>query len=385
MIENFRLPDLGEGLTESELVRWHVALGDRVELNQTIAEVETAKAVVELPSPFAGVVTALHAEPGTTVEVGAVLLSIDTGATAAGPASSPAAPASQASQASHAAPAPREANLVGYGAAPAATGHPVRRRRTTTPTAPITDTPASRRVGEPSEPGRTTRVPIRSVRKHSAAAMVASAFTAPHASAWLSVDVTDAIDFLAELRDDPMLGNHHFGPLALVAKAVCLALTRNRNVNASWDEAAAEIVEHHYVNLGIAVATARGLLVPNIKDAERMPLAELSDALAALAATARAGQTQPVALSGGTFTITNVGALGLDGGTPILNPGEAGILAVGAVRRQPWEHQGDVALREIMTLTLSFDHRLVDGAEAAAFLGDVAGLLRQPARAMLFA
>ena len=411
MIETFRLPDLGEGLTESELVQWHVNVGDTVELNQPLAEVETAKAIVELPSPFAGVVSVLHAEPGEMIEVGANLVSFETVTDAAArPQTETASDAGaisltdaeagpQAREPVPAAPAARQPNLVGYGA-PATVGtHPVRRRRAAargvqpdtpsaggTPGTPRTssapDAPGT--PGAQSEtPPRTTRIPIRGVRKQTAAAMVASAFTAPHASAWLTIDVTGATTLLRSLGDDPALAGHRIGLLALTAKAVCLALARTPNLNATWDEPGGEIVQHHYVNLGIAVATDRGLLVPNIKDAERMPLPELSDALGALASTARSGHTQPAALSGGTFTITNFGALGLEGGTPILNPGESGILGLGAVRRQPWEHQGEIALQDVLTLSLSFDHRLVDGDQAATFLRDVAGVLGEPARVML--
>jgi len=389
MNEEFRLPDLGEGLTEAELVQWHVAVGDAVALNQTLAEVETAKAVVELPSPFAGVVRALHVEPGAHIDVGASLVSIDTAAghTAAG--TEPDAPDT------------REANLVGYGAAPSVPGHPTRRRRRVPPvtsTAAPEEPPghgmpraagAEERVGEEpgpeptQEPGRTTRIPIRGVREQMAAAMVASAFTAPHASAWVTIDVTRAVRLLRELRDEIPVGAHHIGPLVLTAKAVCLALARTPSLNARWDAAAGEVIEQHFVNLGIAAATERGLIVPNIKDADRMTLPELRDALAELTETARAGRSHPAALRGGTFTITNIGALGMEGGTPILNPGEAGILAMGAVLRRPWEHRGKIALRDVMTLTLAFDHRLVDGAQAAAFLRDVGDVLREPGRALL--
>lgn len=230
---------------------------------------------------------------------------------------------------------------------------------------------------------RVTRTPIRGVRKHTAAAMVQSAFTAPHATTFLTLDVTATTELLASLKTDRALDGHRIGVLAIVAKAVCLALGRTPALNAKWDEAAGEIVEHHYVNLGIAAATDRGLVVPVIPDADRLDLVDLADAIAELAATARAGRTAPAAMTGGTFSITNVGVFGVDAGTPILNPGEAGILAVGALRRTPWEHHGEIALRDVLTLSLSFDHRLVDGAEAARFLTDVAGVLREPGRAML--
>lgn len=455
MIEDFRLPDLGEGLPEAELVQWMVAAGDTVALNQTIAEVETAKAVVELPSPHAGVVTALHAAAGDVVEVGSVLISFDLG----GGDAAPAAPAVETAAAPAAAPIEesRQPNLVGYGAAPRAAGRPQRRARTAAgrPAAsdvavleaaphdaihvqdPI-DVPLERprstppvralakqlgvdlalveasgvtgviaradveayaaRVGLPATAAptaaaapassrttdeRTTRTPIRGVRKHTAEAMVRSAFTAPHVTTFLTVDVTPTMELIASLKADRSLQEHRIGVLAVAAKAVCLALGRHPGLNSAWDEAAGEIVEHHFVHLGIAAATGRGLVVPNIRDADTLTLVELADAIRQLAETARSGKTSPSDMMGGTFSITNVGVFGVDAGTPIINPGEAGILALGAVRRQPWEHRGEIALRDVMTLALSFDHRLVDGEQGSRFLVDVADVLREPGRAML--
>jgi len=477
MIREFLLPDLGEGLPEAEIVQWHVAEGDAVTLNQTIAEVETAKAIVEIPSPYAGTVQGLHAAAGDVVAVGSPLVSFAVGADAESPARSE-APASVDRPAESAADtpmtgaverraaedlrttAPEETtratpNLVGYGAAPASGSRPRRRARSgatavldsdhavreaaphdvlrTGPielplerprsTPPVrklakdlgvdlvlvaaahpgetvtrahveefaartpTEAPALASTVPPAVPAstdpRVTRTPIRGVRKHTAAAMVQSAFTAPHATTFLTLDVTATTELLASLRHDRALDGHRIGVLAVVAKAVCLALGRTPALNAKWDEPAGEIVLHHYVNLGIAAATERGLVVPVIPDADTLPLVDLADAIADLAATARAGRTAPAAMTGGTFSITNVGVFGVDAGTPILNPGEAGILAVGAVRRTPWEHDGEIALRDVLTLSLSFDHRLVDGAEAARFLTDVAGVLREPGRAML--
>ncbi len=468
MIAEFRLPDLGEGLPEAEIVQWHVAEGDTVTLNQTIAEVETAKAIVEIPSPYAGTVQGLHAAAGDVVEVGSPLVSFEVEGADAG---TPAAPPAEANREVGAglavetvAEAPLEApaddiaaratpNLVGYGAAPSSGSRPRRRARgggtvTIDPdtavreaaphdvlrTGPIDlplerprSTPPVRKfakdhgidlvlvaaahpgetvtrahveeyaarletappapVAAPTSPvaagERVTRTPIRGVRKHTAAAMVQSAFTAPHATTFLTLDVTATTELLASLKTDRALDGQRIGLLAIVAKAVCLALGRTPALNAKWDEAAGEIVEHHYVTLGIAAATDRGLVVPVIPDADRLDLVDLADAIADLAATARAGRTAPAAMTGGTFSITNVGVFGVDAGTPILNPGEAGILAVGALRRTPWEHHGEIALRDVLTLSLSFDHRLVDGAEAARFLTDVAGVLREPGRAML--
>jgi len=469
VIQEFRLPDLGEGLPEAELVQWLVKEGDTVALNQTIAEVETAKAVVELPSPHAGVVSSLHAQPGDVVEVGSVLIAFDLpGGDAPEQPRSEVAPEDRTAEASRAeAPAEegRTPNLVGYGAAPRAAGRPQRRARVAAAASSRSDTavleaaphdvlPASdvvetvperprstppvrklakdlgidlvlvpptgetglitradveayaQRVGAgpavgaapadeaepvPSSPAalsgderpRERRVPIRGVRKHTAAAMVRSAFTAPHVTTFLTVDVTAAMELLSSLKADRALEGHRIGILALTAKAVCLALARTPELNSSWDEEAGEIVEYGYVNLGIAAATERGLVVPHIRDAERMSLVELADAIGALSETARSGKTPPTDMMGGTFSITNVGVFGVDAGTPIINPGEAGILALGAVRRQPWEHHGEIALRDVLTLSLSFDHRLADGQQGARFLTDVAGVLREPGRAML--
>lgn len=459
MIAEFRLPDLGEGLTEAEVVTWLVSPGDTVALNQTLAEVETAKAIVELPSPYEGTVSTLHAEAGQTVAVGAPLIAFDV----IGEEEEAAAPTSGTGEQA-------QPNLVGYGAAPSTAGKPARRARrirgsqagadtavleaaphdavssaavdavmerprSTPPVrahakrlgidlvlvaAEVGDrlitrgdvdayaeriggrgdvarptlesTTAANRSGSspvPSSPAalgdgeRETRIPIRGVRKHTAAAMVQSAFTAPHVTVFHTVDVTATMDLLANLREDRTLAEHRIGPLAVVAKAVCLALARTPGLNSRWDEAAGEIVQHNYVDLGIAAATDRGLIVPMIRDADGLSLVGLADAVRSLAEVARSGKTSPAELAGGTFSISNIGVFGVDAGTPILPPGQSGILAVGAVRRQPWEHRGEIALRQLMTLSLSFDHRLVDGAEGARFLKDVADVLEEPGRAML--
>ncbi|WP_258062339.1 dihydrolipoamide acetyltransferase family protein [Arthrobacter sp. B0490] len=430
-VKEFRLPDLGEGLTESEIVQWHVAEGDTVELNQVIADVETAKAVVELPSPYAGVVVRLHEAAGTVVDVGAPIVSF---AVAGEPEVAPVPSAGEER------PAKREPNLVGYGAAVEKGGRPQRRSRLLSAARPAGAPPVPARrerprstppvrklardlgipldglagtgpgalitradvlaalagtagspVAAPTEgvvpPVRQaarsaageTRTPIRGVRKHTAAAMVASAFTAPHVTEFLTLDVTPTMDLLAELKQSRAFEGTRITLLALVAKAVCIAVARNPSLNSSWDEEAQEIVQYADVNLGIAAATPRGLLVPNIKAAQALALVELARSLGSLAETARAGKTPPTDLAGGTISITNIGVFGIDAGTPILNPGEAAILAVGAVRSMPWEYQGAVALRSVLTLSLSFDHRLVDGEQGSRFLADVGTILRNPA------
>lgn len=440
MKQEFLLPDLGEGLTEAEIVAWHVAVGDDVKLNQTLAEVETAKAVVELPSPYAGKVSVLHAAAGESVNVGAPLIVFEIEG---------AEPAADAP----AAPEGAQPNLVGYGAAPS-TGRPARRARggavESAPEPAVNaaiqrelegdlpvaaqerprSTPPVRKYAKDrgvdialvaatigdrfvtradvdaflggggavagaavasaaSKPAplrtpgqRETRIPIKGVRKFTAEAMVQSAFTAPHVTTFQHVDVTATMELVASLRADRTVESK-VGPLVVAAKAICLALSRTPSLNAKWDDAAGEIVHYHYVDLGIAAATDRGLVVPNIRDAQKMTLTELADAIAELTETARAGKTSPAELAGGTFSITNFGALGMDAGTPILPPGQVGIMGLGNTRRQPWEYKGEIALRQVMTLSLSFDHRVADGAEAARFLKDVASILEEPGRAML--
>jgi 2-oxoisovalerate dehydrogenase E2 component (dihydrolipoyl transacylase) len=471
MIAEFKLPDLGEGLTESEIVSWRVAVGDSVVLNQVIGEVETAKAVVELPSPFAGVVTAITHEPGTIVEVGEVIIAFDVPDQAGGslpagltgpppatrtPEAAPGGLSVQPTEAvdpSEAAPK-RVPTLVGYGADPESSSAPVRRQRVFASMAPgmapgilsAVDAGASVRVqadrprstppvrklardlgielemlagsgeqglitrqdvvsfaghtaggdvpaveGTPSNiPVRTqgigereVRTPIKGVRKFMAQAMVESAFTAPHVTEFLTVDVTAGMDFLAKLRSQKEFEGVKVTPLTLAAKAVNLAIARHPALNSHWDEARQEVVTFNYVNLGIAAATPRGLVVPNIKEAQSLGLHGLAVALGGLAETARAGKTQPADLAGGTFSITNIGVFGIDAGTPILNPGEAGILAMGAVRKTPWEYHGEVALRQVMTLSLSFDHRLVDGEQGSRFLADVGAVMADPAMALV--
>lgn len=463
MIQEFLLPDLGEGLTEAEVVQWLVAEGDTVTLNQTLAEVETAKAIVELPSPFAGVIGSLHAAAGEVVAVGAPLVGFEIEG-----AETPAAPSAPAQ--GDTAEEGSGPNLVGYGAA-GNSGRPVRRARRSgssaaaavahdaiihdvdvraaAPHDAIDETPsqpeqrerprstppvrayakahgvelalvaaelgdrvitrsdvddyrgrlaqrssigvATPREGAPtplSAPDReraTTRVPIRGVRKHTAEAMVLSAFTAPHVTTFHTVDVTATSELIASLRATAAPDAPRIGVLTVVAKAVCLALSHYPGLNARWDGEAGEIVQQHFVDLGIAAATERGLIVPLIRNADRMPLAELAGAIADLTRVARSGKTAPTDLVGGTFSLTNVGVFGVDAGTPILPPGQTGILALGAVRRLPWEHRGEIALRDVMTLSLSFDHRIVDGAEGAQFLKAVADVLQEPGRAMLLA
>lgn len=460
-LREFRLPDLGEGLTESDVVAWRVKAGDRVELNQVIAEVETAKALVEIPSPFAGTVQALHAEEGQTVEVGEPLVTFevpDDAAPEAGPAPAPApaeevttpelSDAGAGAAVADGSPEPAaddgpEPNLVGYGARPERAGRPRRRPRRYADAAASHATraahaatgtldPDARRAAEraratpgvramakrlgvdltqvpgtgpdgtvtredveaaaasgattPAARPAETRTAVRGVRKHTAAAMVSSVRTAPQASVFLTVDVTRSMELLARLKSHRLAGGTRVTVLALVARALCALLPQHPALTTRWQDlpdGGAELVRPAHVNLGIAVATDRGLVVPHVPEADRMSLTELAAAVGELTTTAREGRTPPERLTGGTLTITNVGVFGVDAGTPILNPGEPAILGLGQVARRPWEHAGEVALRQVMTLSLTFDHRVVDGEQGARFLADLGAVLEDPALALL--
>ncbi|MEU9088820.1 dihydrolipoamide acetyltransferase family protein [Streptomyces sp. NPDC048428] len=458
----FKMPDVGEGLTEAEILKWFVQPGDTVTDGQVVCEVETAKAAVELPIPFDGVVHELRFPEGTTVDVGQVIIAVDVapGSGDDAPAAAEPAPApAPAPEPEAEAPKARKPVLVGYGvaesstkrrarkgteAAPAAasaaiqgemngqgTGHgtaavaesrplakpPVRKLAkdlgidlaTVTPTgeggvitredvhAAATPAPAPAPVQAeakapapvvapaPSLTARETRIPVKGVRKAIAQAMVGSAFTAPHVTEFVTVDVTRTMKLVAELKEDKDMAGVRVNPLLIIAKALLVAIKRNPEVNAAWDEANQEIVQKHYVNLGIAAATPRGLIVPNIKDAHEQTLPQLAASLGELVSTAREGKTSPAAMAGGTVTITNVGVFGVDTGTPILNPGESAILAVGAIKLQPWVHKGKVKPRQVTTLALSFDHRLVDGELGSKVLADVAAILEQPKRLITWA
>ncbi|MDT3444965.1 dihydrolipoamide acetyltransferase family protein [Pseudofrankia sp. BMG5.37] len=547
----FRLPDLGEGLAEAEIVRWLVAVGDTVTVNQPLAEVETAKALVELPSPFAGRLVATHGAEGETIFVGAVLVTIEddepTDADGGGPlAQAPAAvpvdepagggPAEAAGPPVSGLEVPdvpvrrgggREPVLVGYGprtsagaaglgrarrrrqraAAPTEPTPPAAASQATAPPAPLnafaagaastsvgTRTPAAppggggadggrpadeaaagrggralakppvrklaRDLGvdlgllsgtgpagsisradvetaaralvtgapegmtRPAEPdawappapptrepasqpaasatgragagqvgripaeatfdaaSRIWRVPVSGVRRATARAMVSSAFTAPHVTEFVTADLTETMATRDRFAALPEFAGVKVTPLLFAARALLVAVRRHPMINTSWVERERrdpEIAVSEAVNLGIAVASPRGLLVPNISDADRLDMAGLAHALADLTARTRAGQARPADLTGGTITITNIGVFGVDTGTPVLNPGEAAILALGAVRPAPWVHEGQLAVRTVGQLALSFDHRLVDGELGSAVLADVAAMLTDPA------
>ena len=445
------MPDLGEGLADAEIVAWHVAAGDVVALNQTLAEVETEKAVVELPSPFAGTVVELLAHPGETVAVGAPIVTIETAASDGSgdertedPSPSRRVPHSSATAPLRRYRAGGRSPLDRCAASTPATRRPIRlprrfrprrrrkspapdpgrptspagpsrrhpsasrrdRKASTSPTWPGTGPAGSSRAttwrptlgsrapgganaataGDPErEPTEGTRTPVRGIQKRMADAMVRSVAEAPQACVFLSVDVSESTALVERLRASRQFEGVRVTVLGLVAKSVLRALEEHPELNSSWDESRREVVFEHHVNLGIAVAAPVGLLVPNIPAAERLGLRDLADALGDLVERARSGRCAPADLRGGTFTITNVGVFGVDGGVAILNPGEAGILAVGAIRRTPWEHEGDVALRDVMTLSLTFDHRLVDGRQASSFLSAVGRVLSDPLELLAFA
>jgi len=475
----FPLPDVGEGLTEAEIVQWRVAPGDRIALDQVFVEIETAKSLVELPSAFEGTVSELLVEEGKTVDVGTPILVIQTDASgtdasgsapaaasatsAAGPSAAPAVPApSNGTVASHA-PATSEgggAVLVGHGSsgpaatrrkrhpspggahenlataqpaaarpaptrAPAPTAASAAATRTAAPlpaaprlesrvpviakppirklakdlgvdlsrvapTGPIGDITRDdvireasqvtvfRNIQTPEWPtDREDRIPVKGVRKAIASAMVQSAFQAPHVSVFVDVDATRTMDYVKRLKASTDYAGVKVSPLLIMAKAMIWAVRRNPSVNAQWTDD--EIIVKHYVNLGIAAATPRGLIVPNVKEAQAMSMLELASAIEQLTLTAREGKTQPAEMQGGTITVTNIGVFGMDTGTPILNPGEVAIVALGTIKQKPWVVDGEVRPRFVTTIGASFDHRVVDGDVASRFLADVASIIEEPA------
>jgi 2-oxoisovalerate dehydrogenase E2 component (dihydrolipoyl transacylase) len=470
----YLLPDVGEGLTEAEIVSWKVKVGDTVAINDIVCEIETAKSIVELPSPFAGVVSAILAPEGETIDVGTPIIAIGDDAAAEGGAapaapeparapdmeidlSNPAAsgsaegeslvgrmkadrgptrrarkvssgtvathmqaqaafeggqaPMVEAEEPEPAVPSrsqepaePREPAAVRVLAKP-----PVRRLakdlgvdlatlEATGPDGTISRedveraastvagvrAPASPQAGRSTSGERETREEIKGVRKMMAGAMVQSAFSAPHVTEWVTVDATATVEFVERLKRRREFRDVKVSPLLVLARGCMLAMRRTPVVNSFWDEQAQQVVLKHYVNLGIAAATPRGLVVPNIKEAQDLSLLELAQALGHLTAVAREGKTQPAEMSGGTFTITNVGVFGVDSGTPIINPGESAILCFGAIKKQPWVVDDQIVARHVTTLALSFDHRHIDGESGSRFLADVAGVVEDPASALLF-
>jgi len=402
-LREFPLPDVGEGLTEAEIVGWRVSVGDDITVNQPVVDIETAKAVVELPSPFTGRVAALLVAPGSVVPVGTPILTIEV--------------------------SDREPVLVGYGV-----GHEGGRRRRlrgaaqqgapapestssgtpkakppvralarelgvdlthVSPTGPHGDITredvrraadgvgdhASTRVSVVERPVRGERIAVRSVQRQMAQAMVRSMATAPHVTEWVDVDVSATMALVRRLRQDPEFADARVTPLTVAASAVIHAARRTPIINSSWvdlPDGTAEIEVYPFVNLGLAVASPRGLVVPNVRDAGALSLAGLARAITDVTERARDGRITPADSVEGTITITNIGVFGVDGGTPILNPGEAAILATGRIVDRPWAIDGALAVRPVMQLSLAFDHRVVDGASGSAFLADVAAYLHRP-------
>jgi len=421
-LAQFPLPDVGEGLTEAEIVEWKVAPGDRVEINQILVEIETAKSLVELPSPFQGVVAELLVGVGQTVEVGTPIIRVDTPEPAEPAAPVPPAVAETAEIALDTAATVAEegsgAVLVGYGSS----GHVHSRRRSVERVIPATGAASviakppiralARELGvdlatvmptglageivrddvirhadqakvfhnleTPAAPTeREERIPVKGVRKAIAAAMVASKFTAPHTSVLTDVNATRTMEFVKRLKASPEFTGVRVSPLLVMAKAIMWAVRRNPIVNSTWTDQ--EIVVHHFVNLGIAAATPRGLIVPNIKDAQDLSLLDLARALEQLTLTAREGRTTSQDMQGGTITITNLGSYGIDTGIPILNPGEVSIIVLGAIRHKPWVVDGEVRPAYVTTIGGSFDHRVVDGDVISRFVQDIASVIEEPA------
>jgi len=433
--QTFTLPDVGEGLTEAEIVTWKVAPGDTVAINDVICEIETAKSLVELPSPHAGTVGEILVAEGVTVEVGSPIITFVTDAPDAAPAAAPAAPAPDEGSGSV---------LVGYGSGGGATSRrrkpaerpvrssvgviakpPIRKLARdlgvelteVTPTGADGEvtrddvvkhaeqasvfrniqTPEWGDVREETVPApasapaglargirpddRTESIPVKGVRKATSSAMVQSAYSAPHVTVWKEVDATRTMELVKRLKASPDFADIRVSPLLIMARAVIWAARRTPMVNAAWVDTAdgAEISVRHYVNLGIAAATPRGLLVPNIKDAQDLGMKDLARALNRLTLTAREGKTTPADQQGGTITITNIGVFGMDAGTPIINPGEAGIIAMGTIAQKPWVVDGEVRPRWVTTVAGSFDHRVVDGDGMSRFVADVASILEEPA------
>ena len=442
----FNLPDVGEGLTEAEIVSWKVSPGDSVSVNQVICEIETAKSIVELPCPFAGTVEELLAKEGDTVGVGMPIISVQSEGSVlvAGPSTTsiPIVPEissthqAVADVAASVASDENKPNLVGYGSA----SHGGTRRKRATglttpavvpsatssmPVSPVVAASTStdiiakppirklakdlnvdlskvqatglageitredvvnaasqasvfRNLKTPAVPSeREERIPVKGVRKAIATAMVQSAFTAPHVSIFVDVDATRTMEYVKRLKASTDFAGVKVTPLLLMAKAMMWAVRRNPTVNSTWTDT--EIIVHNFVNFGIAAATPRGLIVPNIKDADKMSMFELAQAIEQLAVTAREGKTTPEDMKDGTITITNIGVFGVDTGTPILNPGQVAIVALGSIRPKPWVVNNEIVIRQVTTIGATFDHRVVDGDVASRFVQDVASVIEEPA------
>lgn len=418
----FRLPDLGEGLTGAEIVRWLVEVGDVVAIDQPVVEVETAKAMVDVPCPYAGVVTARYGEEGSELPVGAPLITVAVGEPAsAGPTQTPQSEGSGNV-------------LVGYGTSEA----PARRRRVRREQqvlAPVNGRPAPeapeavrgpvpvisplvrrlarengldlreltgsgpdglilradveyalRAAAAPVQATAAatataaapagTRVPLKGVRGAVADKLSRSRTEIPDATCWVDADATELMRARAAMN---ATGGPKISLLALLARICTAALARFPELNSTVDTVAREIVRLDAVHLGFAAQTERGLVVPVVKDAHTRDAESLSAEFARLTESARTGSLTPAELTGGTFTLNNYGVFGVDGSTPIINHPEAAMLGVGRIVPKPWVHEGELAVRQVVQLSLTFDHRVCDGGTAGGFLRYVADCVEQPA------
>ncbi|MFF4152628.1 dihydrolipoamide acetyltransferase family protein [Streptomyces sp. NPDC001651] len=454
----FKLPDLGEGLTEAEIVRWLVQVGDVVAIDQPVVEVETAKAMVEVPCPYGGVVTARFGEEGTELPVGAPLLTVAVGAPATGEESEgsgnvlvgygtseaparrrrvrPATPAPARDSAANGAPradapsAERVARPVGtaagHGTDTPAASEPVRHdgpvpvisplvrrlarengldlrelhgsgpdglilradveyalraagsRRTAQPAAPApreASAPAQTPIRS-SAPAAGVRVPLKGVRGAVADKLSRSRREIPDATCWVDADATELMRARAAMN---AVGGPKISLLALLARICTAALARFPELNSMVDTEAREVVQLEHVNLGFAAQTERGLVVPVVRDAHARDAESLTAEFARLTEAARAGTLTPADLTGGTFTLNNYGVFGVDGSTPIINHPEAAMLGVGRIIPKPWVHEGELAVRQVVELSLTFDHRVCDGGTAGGFLRHVADCVENPA------
>jgi 2-oxoisovalerate dehydrogenase E2 component (dihydrolipoyl transacylase) len=409
---DFLLPDLGEGLAEAEVIAWHVAVGDQVTIDQPVVEVETAKAAVEVPVPFAGTVAALHATPGSMVAVGQPLISVDPAEVDPAEEASgnvligygtPAATGARRRRANRAGPhrSPGPARVISplvrklardagldlatvRGTGPSgiirrcdieqaprasAAGTPIK-----TDTAPATADSIAAAATETGE----TRIPLRGVRRAVAEKLTRSRREIPEATVWVDVDATEFLAARAVLNtrtpDRPV------SLVALLGRFTVLALRRYPELNARID--GDEIVIPGHVHLGFAAQTDRGLVVPVVRDAHRLSTRDLAAALTSRTAAARAGELRPAELTGGTITINNYGVFGVDGSAAIINHPEVAIVGLGRIIDRPWAVDGQLAVRKISELTLSFDHRVCDGGAAGGFLRTLADYIEQPVSAL---
>ncbi|MBV9100934.1 MAG: 2-oxo acid dehydrogenase subunit E2 [Candidatus Dormibacteraeota bacterium] len=400
-VRDFLMPDLGEGLTEGEILNWLVAVGDEVAVDQPIAEIGTEKAVVQVPTPFAGRVAALHGTAGDMITVGRPLISIEVGS-------------------SEAAQAGSGNVLVGYGTNESASP-PRRRRVTPAPGAPVAAVSAATPPASPlvrrmaaelgvdlaavtgtGPGGMVTRADLEQARAHQAAPdtngaaataagevrkltgadrVAAERLTGSHrdiptAIAWAAADATRLIELRERVQADG--GAEHVTPFAVLLRLCVLALGRFPRLNAHFDASRMEATSFEAVHLGVAVQTERGLVVPVIRDAEKLPVRGIARELSRLAGAARDGSIHGADLRGSTFTVSNFGAFGVDGGTAIINPPEAAVLGVGQIALRAWAVDGAVVARPVVELSLVFDHRVADGAVAGGFVRHLANLVEQP-------